>query len=117
MNKLSVLLLATFISSAFAQDVRPNQTCVGVNDYNEEVETKLYVGNKIDKDFSHANLSITWGAEGKVVKGIITNKKDLMGTRMFKNTDDSLRYQTTGFLYDLDSYRLRLNMKCSKFQL
>lgn len=115
MKKLLVLTLLT--TSAFAQNTKPNQICKGVNDYNENVETKLYIGKKIDKTVSEATLVITVTGLTHEQKGTITNKGDLLNVRMFKNQEDTLRYLTSGLLMDADSNRLRVTMTCSALKL
>lgn len=116
MNAFIVALIALASLSASAQQVYPNQMCKGVNENDKTIETSLYLGKKIDKTYSSAKLIIE--LDGKVieVEGTITNKTDLSGARMFKNTTDTLRYLTTGLIMDVDSFDLRANMECTKFR-
>lgn len=100
--------------TAFAQT--PNQTCQGINDDGVKVEANLYLGKKIDKEFSQAKIIMIWDENVLVETGTITNQTDLMGVRMFKNKADSLRFLTSGLLHYLDNSSLQLTMKCSKFK-
>ncbi len=116
MKNLLVVMMA-LVSVVASAEVEPNQRCAGVNDYNQLVETAIYVGKKVDGKFSEATLAISLGGVAQPeIYGVITNESDLMNARMFKNNNDTLRYLTTGLLMDANSYRLRLNMKCGKFR-
>ena len=112
---LGFLALAS-ISTSFAQWSKPNQMCTGLNTSNEQVETHLFIGKKIDKNVSAADLLIVHKGNKRVEKGTITNKADLLGTRMFKNTSDSLRYLTSGLLFDTDDVTFQLQMDCSQLK-
>lgn len=116
MKTTMILFLVTFFASvSFAQS--PNQICHGLNEYDDDVETHLYIIKKIDKEFSQARLHILWNESVIVQTGTITNETDLIGTKMFKNKEDSLRFLTSGFLYDIDNPEFRVpKMKCSKFK-
>lgn len=104
-----------FTVASFAKE--PNQICRGLNEYDDNVETHLYLIKKIDKEFSQARLHILWNDSVMVQTGTITNETDLIGARMFKNSEDSLRFLTSGFLYDIDNPEFRATkMKCSKFK-
>ena len=106
---------ALFTATSFAQE--PNQICRGLNEYDDNVETHLYIIKKMDKEFSQARLHILWNDSVMVQTGTITNETDLIGARMFKNNQDSLRFLTSGFLYDIDNPEFRATkMKCSKFK-
>lgn len=116
MKGLLIGLMTLASASAFAQMINPNQVCQGVNEYNQVIETKLFVVKKIDRNLSAAKLVITLEGKTLEVAGTLTNKADLMGVRMFKNSDDSLRYTTAGLIIDADSEALRSNMECNKFR-
>lgn len=116
MKAFIVALIAFASLSASAQQVYPNQMCKGVNENNRSIQTTLYLGKKIDKTYTAAKLIIELDGKVLEVEGMITNKKDLSGARMFKNSTDTLRYLTTGLLMDLDSFDLRSNMECTKFR-
>ena len=117
MKKILIGFLAfASISTSFAQWSSPNQMCMGMNTDDEKVETQLFIGKKIDKTVSAADLLIIHNGKKRVEKGTITNKSDLLGTKMFKNTSDSLRYLTSGLLYDTDSVTFQLQMDCSQLK-
>lgn len=117
MKKLIIGFLAfVSLSAAFAQWTPASQQCAGLNTSEEQVETHLFIGKKIDKDVSAAELLIVYNGKKRMEKGTITNKADAMGTRMFKNTSDSLRYLTTGLLFDTDDFHLQLTMTCSQLK-
>lgn len=116
MKNLWIGLLAFIsISTSFAQTVLPNQQCMGLNPNDEKVETQLFVGKKINSKESEAKLVIRYKGV-KRVSGVITNKADLLGTRMFKSSDDSLRFLTSGLLWDTETDGLQLNMDCTQFK-
>lgn len=110
------LMLTSSFSGAFAREVRPNQQCMGMNSYDEKVETKLFVGKKIDRKHSQARLVINYKSSETIVIGKITNKADLLGTRMLLTDEDNFRYLTSGLLYDFDKTEFQLNMDCTQFR-
>lgn len=115
-NLIFAVLAFASISTSFAQNALPNQQCIGLNPNDQKVETKLYVGKKINKTESNATLVIRFKGVRRVT-GVITNKADLLGTRMFKSSDDSLRFLTTGLLWDTETEGLQLNMDCTQFKM
>lgn len=112
---IAFFCVTLFTTTLFAQE--PNQICRGLNENEDNVETHLYIIKKVDKEISQARLHILWNDSVIVQTGTITNEADLMGTRMFKNKEDSLRFLTSGFLYDIDNTEFRApKMRCTKFK-
>ncbi len=87
----ALLALASF--QAFAQvQIEANQTCKGIGQNDEVVSTKLFLTTSEDKNVFDAQLEIEVNGKQKMTLGTLTKKSDLMGARMFKNNDDSIRY-------------------------
>lgn len=117
MKKLTfaLLLMTTF---AYAQSEKAsNQTCTGLTDYNQVVVTKLWLTESQDRELYAAELEIKIGESFKTVFGTLTKESDLLGSRMFKNNDDSIRFLTSGSLFDLETETFVNAMKCSKIRL
>lgn len=122
--KLMCLIILSFLSlSSFAFEdhgfsEEPNIACTGINQYYQSVEVYVYIGKKINTEYSKAKLDIYVNKrkdrpeEHYEVLGSITNERDLIGSKLFKDNQDTMRFVTTGYIFDSNNYGLRLSLKC-----